>query len=435
MSPLRLSILAVGLVLCSACDDQLRPGTSSAASASAEGAVLEAAEDEAVDAATGQQRATAQQAGERVAVPAGAFMAGSTPGDRGRDPLLEPAPHRVELGAFEIDRLPFPNDPRKLPRVDVSRVEAAKLCAERSGRLCSELEWERACRGPLGQPYAGATRWDPECGKSPETCASGFGVLAMGGAMRELTASDVEPIKNIKKLQQGAMAVRGARADAADVDHRCAHRTDLPPETTAADLGFRCCYGKPSDAAIASPKWKEAFQRADLPPSKLSTMLASIERLAGLADDVKYFREDNAIRAVKRRGERARVIEGIESLTEGEGPPAPPPGARPFDLDRAKMTTAPLLWQPVPGEEILLVTGRSAKDSFILALHRFPAEGGGYRYRVGAAFLMPGEPGPIVLAYQPEVRQRLMWLTCVGCYAESGNIRYRDENRVTITQQ
>jgi hypothetical protein len=28
-----------------------------------------------------------------------------------------------------------------------------------------------------------------------------------------------------------------------------------------------------------------------------------------------------------------------------------------------------------------------------------------------------------------------MWLTCAGCYGESGNIRYRDENRVTITQQ
>jgi len=349
--------------------------------------------------------------------------------------MLEPALHPVELGSFEIDRLPFPNDPRKPPRVDVSRAEAAKLCAGLSGRLCSELEWERACRGPAGQPYSGAGRWDPECGKSPETCASGFGVLAMGAAMRELTASDVEPIKNIKELKRGALAVRGARADAADVDHRCAHRTSLAPETAAADLGFRCCYGKPSEAVIASPKWKAPFQRADLPPAQLSKMLGSIERLATLAGDVKYFREDDAIRTVKRRGDKAQVIEGIESLTQRDGPPAPPPGARPFDLDRAKMTTAPLLWQPVPGEEIVLVTGRSAKDSFILALHRFPAEGGGYRYRVGAAFLMPGELGPVVLAYQPEVRKRLMWLTCVGCYGESGNIRYRDENRVTITQQ
>jgi hypothetical protein len=82
-----------------------------------------------------------------------------------------------------------------------------------------------------------------------------------------------------------------------------------------------------------------------------------------------------------------------------------------------------------------LVTGRSGDDSFVLAFHRFAAEGGGFRYRVGAAFVMPGEHGPVVLAYQPELRRRLMWLTCVGCYGESGNIRYRDDNRVTITQQ
>ncbi|MBW2525310.1 MAG: hypothetical protein JRI23_14085, partial [Deltaproteobacteria bacterium] len=311
--------------------------------------MLEAAEEPGEqDGSAGQQHATAQQSGERASIPAGSFLVGSTPGDRGRDPVLEPAPHRVELTAFEIDRLPFPNDPRQPPRTGLSRAEAQTLCADRGGRLCTELEWERACRGPEGQPFDGADRFNPECATAPQTCASGFGVLAMGGAMRELTASDVQPIK---KLQPEAIAVRGARADAADVDHRCARRSAVAPDFKADDLGFRCCYGTANSATIASPTWQDTFRSVELPPSQLSKMLRSIERLARLADDVKYFREDSAVRTVKRRGERARRIEGVESPGDGPGGEAAP-GAGNFDLGRAKMTTAPVLWQPVPGEEL-----------------------------------------------------------------------------------
>ena len=88
-------------------------------------------------------------------------------------------------------------------------------------------------------------------------------------------------------------------------------------------------------------------------------------------------------------------------------------------------------WSPVPGEEILLVTGRSGKDSFIVAFHRLPDD----RYRVGAAMIMKDEIGPVVLVGNPYVRRKLEWSTCWQCYGEMGNIRYRDENRVSITQR
>ena len=38
--------------------------------------------------------------------------------------------------------------------------------------------------------FGAGNAWDPTCAREPSSCASGFGVLAMGGAMREWTDSD-----------------------------------------------------------------------------------------------------------------------------------------------------------------------------------------------------------------------------------------------------
>ncbi len=67
------------------------------------------------------------------------------------------------------------------------------------------------------------------------------------------------------------------------------------------------------------------------------------------------------------------------------------------------MATAPLLWNPIAGEQMLLVTGRSSEDSFIVAFHVLP----GKKYRVGAALHMKGELGPVVFIYDPFRRRKL----------------------------
>ena len=85
---------------------------------------------------------------ERVEIPGGSFNVGSRPGDPGRNPELEPRLTSIELGPFQIDRLPYPNDGKSPPLTGVSRDEAKRRCAERGERLCTELEWERACKGP-----------------------------------------------------------------------------------------------------------------------------------------------------------------------------------------------------------------------------------------------------------------------------------------------
>src|SRR5262249_41004070 len=144
---------------------------------SPQGSVLEAAENEAPPPSASARAGPTLGAHERADIPAGAFTAGSMPGDRGRGPVLEPPILKIELGGFAIDRHLYPNDPQQAPMTGVPRARAAELCGRAGARLCTDLEWERACKGPDAAAYAGSPAWDPTCAKEPTRCASGFGVF------------------------------------------------------------------------------------------------------------------------------------------------------------------------------------------------------------------------------------------------------------------
>lgn len=366
------------------------------------GTVLEAADNESHDAGAPPSRGKAA-AEARVQIPGGKLISGSTPGDPGRDAVLEPALVEVELGAFTIDRYLYPNEPGKPPLTGLSRAKAEERCRERSERLCTELEWERACKGEAGNVFASGAEWDPGCAKDPASCASAFGVTGMGAALREWTASDVQPIEN---MQVKAAAVRGARADAAAVDHRCAHRSAADATAAGADIGFRCCGGPPNAAQIASPAWQQTYRRAEISPAEVAKMLASVPALKDLSADVEFFKEPDDPHQVLARG-------------DGGAPP------------NVTLTTSPLLWSPVPGEEILVVAGHGGKDAFVVAFFRLPGD----RYRLGSSLWMKGEKGPVVLGFNGYVRRKLSWATCWDCNAESGNVTYREDGRVVITQK
>lgn len=399
-----LGLLACGWIACGS--NTTSAPTASATASSGKDRVIEAADNEDVDAGSNAKPADK----DVVSIPAGKFESGSTPGDKGRNPITEPALVVVELGAFDIDRAPWPNELGKPPMVNVTRARADELCRSRGRRLCTELEWERACKGPDDDVYAGRAAWDPQCAKDPNTCASNFGVVAMG-SIRELVVGEIGEVKDL--VSAGPVA-RGAPASAPATDHRCARRSPVTADASAADLGFRCCGGPQNLATIAAPPWKQTFTRIELSTEKLHELFATVPQLRKLGDTLKYFDEENAKRVIQR-SDAGDIPKGIT------------------------LTTSPLAWSPVPGEDLVVVTGQAGDDSFIVAFYQLPDD----RYRVGSTMVFHKEKGPIVLGFngydgrrqKDKSRATLDWATCWKCMGESGLVTYKEDGRVTITQE
>ncbi len=382
----------VALVLLDGCHESSRrsaPGSGAASSAAA-----------AVPSARRPKQAPL--ADEQIEIRGGAFKAGSVPGSEGRHPELEPRRYEVELGPYRIDRLPYPNDPSKPPLTGVTRKQARQLCAKRGARLCTELEWERACKGPESDDYSSGKLWDPRCAQQPRSCASGFDVVAMGAALREWTASDVNP--TVKGGASGA-AVRGAAAAAPGPAHRCAARHAVDPDKSDEDLGFRCCKGAPNAAAVKEPKLGDVFKKTHLGVERLQKLLASDPHTAWVAKNVKFFREPDAAHTVVARG--------------------------PGDTMGFNFTVLPLIWHPVPGAEYLLVTARSGKaTSFVVAYYVLGKD----RYKLASSFIMKDEAGPVAFAYSDSIRPRAHFSSCWGCPGETGKVLFRDPDSVVILQ-
>lgn len=355
---------------------------------------------ESASAAPARKADRAPKTNERVSVPAGTLVAGSTPGDEGRDPSVEPVLLEVELGGFEMDKLPFPNDPTKPPRTDITREDARTACQERGQRLCTELEWERACKGAQNEPFAAGANWDPVCAKEPNGCASGFGLLAMGGALREWTSNDLQGDDKPRAVLRGASA--GAEAS----DHRCAHRLALEATAKGPDIGFRCCKGAANAASIPPFKIPEAaFGRVQLDVAKVSKMIAAVPRLAHYAKDIAFYPEEEAIKAVLAKGDA-----GIK--------PGP------------ALTTQAVTWTAVPNEEVVAMALKAKGAALLLAFYKLPGD----RYRLASSLVLKEEPGPVVLVVSNFNKRRIGWSTCWECQGESGAFELRDNRRIVIVQ-
>ncbi len=347
------------------------------------------------------RRAGGEKANESIAIPAGRFFAGSVPGDDGRDPTIEPIATPYDLPGFSIDALPYPGKPGEPPTTGVSQAEAAKLCAERGARLCTELEWERACRGPNGDLFAAGPAWDPTCAKTPEQCVSGFGVRSMGASIQEWTASVVA-------ASERKVAVRGAQGGATAAAHRCAARHAMDATVTGRPIGFRCCSGPAPSVSVAAIESVPTYRKATIDAAKLSDVLVSMPELARLTrggGGVRFFKDTDV----------------TEVTDKAKSPPGP----------GWNVGVEPILWSPEPGTEIIVATGRSKTGAFVVALHQLP-DG---KFRLGSSMVFANEQGPIVLAYQSNLKREILWSMAWGAPGEGGAISYRDDHRVVIVQR
>ncbi len=156
---------------------------------------------------------------------------------------------QVILKGFYIDVFPFPNEEGAIPLTNVSQAAASAACSDRGKRLCSELEWERACKGPDNLRYEyGDTYRAERCGTGSlpamrpagirVACRSGFGARDLHGGAWEWTSSSWG-----RGSIPGSTSLRGGNSPEGEIVGRCANARPQKPESGGATIGFRCCAG------------------------------------------------------------------------------------------------------------------------------------------------------------------------------------------------
>ena len=180
-----------------------------------------------------------------VLVTGGAFMLGASEEDPERAPEEE-AFRSVDVGPFCIDYYEYPNGRGRQPSTAVSHDEASARCILRGKRLCTEQEWEKACKGPGGFRYPYGNTWSPSrCntrntdGQDRDvagsgtfrTCRSGYNVYDMGGNVAEWTST----------AEGASFIVKGGASNRPGHASRCSSRIAHPSGSKGAHIGFRCC--------------------------------------------------------------------------------------------------------------------------------------------------------------------------------------------------
>lgn len=200
---------------------------------------------------------------EMLYVPPGAFVMGRFNAEdiRTNASMGEPLTKLVELPGFFIDRYEYPNDTDDAngqPVRPYSRVtwqEASDYCTLQHKRLCTDQEWEKACKGLDNSVYAYGDAYDPTlCGAGMDEayylgdrpgCMSGWGVMDLSGGLREWTSS-VEGTKGTRRIVKGGLRANNERGS------RCAFATDESVTYSDNTLSFRCCLDAGESAAPAA---------------------------------------------------------------------------------------------------------------------------------------------------------------------------------------
>ncbi len=342
-----------------------------------------------------------------IAVPAVTLLVGSRTGDPGRDPASEMDLVPVELTAFSIDRYPYPNQKGVVPRTGVTADEARSLCEAGGKRLCTELEWEAACKGPAGALYPYGFEYAADkYGAGLDALASGYGAAGFGAQLEWTDSTFMLPENPAPRGQ----VVRGAPPEAGKADRRCAARGYRMADKASSLVAFRCCSGAGNEAEVVLEPLKKPFQEVkDMAAAKFAELVRVIPELSRVHGDPKMFGESDLSYVLMRRN-----IDPRKSY----------PGYI--------FSASPVWWHPVRGEELLAFTGYSGDDSFIVGLYHL----GGGRFTHAASMVLLGKgaitykvPVPVILIAGVD-RDVLNWGPCWNC--SEGGALYISEETGTI---
>jgi formylglycine-generating enzyme len=189
-------------------------------------------------------------------IPGGALVAGTPTDALPRIADQEMPGEQVILQGYYIDVFPYPNEEGAIPLTNVTRDEAEALCKREDKRLCTELEWERACKGPNNLSYEYGTEYRPDrckTGAQPKLrpsglligCVSDFKVRDLHGGVWEWTSSDWG-----RGSEREAYSTRGGNGIDGELIGRCANARPESKDARSGTLGFRCCAGPENEAKV-----------------------------------------------------------------------------------------------------------------------------------------------------------------------------------------
>jgi hypothetical protein len=190
---------------------------------------------------------------------------------------------QVILKGFYIDTFAYPNEEGAIPLSNVTQAEAETLCKQRAKRLCSELEWERACKGPENKTYEYGDRYSAEAcetGSEPRLapsglrvgCTSDFGVHDLHGGVWEWTGSAWG-----RGSEEGLVTLRGGNSTRGRLVGRCANGRPRNPDRESGTIGFRCCAGERNSAEVVlDVVRKKALEAVDRPDRALMQRLVAV---------------------------------------------------------------------------------------------------------------------------------------------------------------
>jgi formylglycine-generating enzyme required for sulfatase activity len=350
-------------------------------------------------------------ANQMISVPAGTLLVGSPVQDTLRVNYAEQDLAPVEITPFEMDALPYPNDPSRPFLTNVTKSEAERSCAEEGKRLCTELEWEWACKSSDNRRYPSGNTYEEE--NYPESSllepASPFGVFAMGRILEWTlgswgTESD-QVERGVAKGYAEGFELSKQRG------RRCAARWRRIPAGSDPAVGFRCCRGEVNKAVYTIEPVRPPFSLyTNMKPDKFAQIIQSIPELKAVHDNPRMF-SDSDIRTVMARRESDRddlADKGIHFRWK------------------------PMRWIPRQGMELWVAVGRSDRHSFIVALHEVEDN---EVYTHASSLVLWDQPLPLALGYRKGHRNEMYWAPCWNC-RDGGTVTFDDEkNEVIITHR